>query len=197
MTSTTPPTTVSIRLPEGWWEIDPRAQDIVAELRRAIGTKQIEAIPEETLLRLLQPLALEIRRLCGDAELLLIGLYTSAVEVAGAEQPLVITAQVLLAMSNLDGGLDAVRQGVPKTSASRPSTVRLPAGEAVLETGPVTVSHPDWERPVPAHQRRYFLPVQGTARVAVLTFLTPNVDLAEPFDGVFEAIAETLSFSAK
>jgi hypothetical protein len=72
--------------------------------------------------------------------------------------------------------------------------VDLPAGEAVLVSGTTEVDDPDWTGAQPAHLRRYFVPVPGMSRVAALSFLTPNVDLAEQFDEVFDAIAQTLAF---
>jgi hypothetical protein len=198
MTTTPVPTSVTLRLPEGWWELDPRAEDIVAELSRAIGAEKVAAVPQETLMELLIPLGIELRRLSDQVDPVLVGLYTHAIQVAGMDKPLVVTAQVLLALSRFPSDLDTVRMGLSEQRAGQPAMrltpVTLPAGEAVQEVGPVKVRHPDWEAPVTAHQRRYFLPVAGSGRVAVLTFLTPNLDLVEAFDGVFEAIAETLSF---
>jgi hypothetical protein len=198
MTTTPAPTSVALRLPEGWWELDPRAEDIVAELWRAVGADQVKAVPKETLLALLAPLGLELRRLSEQVEPVLVGLYANPIPIEGAEQPLVITAQVLLALSRFDGDPAAVQAGIAAQGQPHPATrlsvVNLASGEAVLEVGPVTVRHPEWETPVPAHQRRYFFPVPGSERVAVLTFLTPNLELVEAFDTIFEAIAQTLNF---
>lgn len=41
---------------------------------------------------------------------------------------------------------------------------------------------------------QYFIPVPGTPSLAVLTFATPTLALAEPFIGLFDAMAENFSY---
>jgi len=100
---------------------------------------------------------------------------------------------VVLAVSPQVGGMDEVHAALA-ASGGEVQPVDLPAGAGVLSTGETQVSDPAWDATVPARTRRYLVPVPGTDRVAALNFLTPNLDLADQFDEVFAAIAETLEF---
>lgn len=183
-------TAVALRLPPGWIELDPRAPDLVAELERAIGVPE-EARPDAV--RLLAPLALELSRSAADGNVVLVGLFAQAIPVDGSEDPYVVTAHVLLSVSPPVDGLDEVRAG-PAGRGAEVVPVDLPAGAGVLATAQTEVRDPSWDRPLPAHSRRYVVPVPGTPAVAILSFLTPNLDLTEQFDEVFAAVAETLAF---
>lgn len=183
-------TTVALRLPPGWIELDPRAPDLVAELERAVGVPE-EARPDAV--RLLAPLALELSRSAADGHVVLVGLFAQAIPVESSDDPYVVTAHVLLSVSPPVDGLDDVRAGLTGRGAEV-VPVDLPAGPGVLATARTEVRDPSWDRPVPAHSRRYAVPVPGTPTMAILSFLTPNLDLADQFDEVFDAVARTLSF---
>jgi hypothetical protein len=188
--TTTAPSSVSLRLPRGWLELDPRADDIVAELRRTVGDRGRGQLAEDELLSLLAPLGLELRRLGTAAEIVLVGLYTDVVPVDGSDVPLVVTAHAMLAVSPPIASLDALRREL----AEGTENVDLAAGPAVRQSGMTSVGHPDWDEAVPAYRRRFFVPLPGTDRLATLTFLTPNTGLAEVFADVFDAVADTLTF---
>ena len=190
--SVSAPRSVGLRLPQDWVELDPRADDIVAELRRAVGQRWTGPGPiaEEQLLSLLAPLGLELRRLGAHADIVLVGLYADVVPVAGSDEPLVLTAHAMLSLSPPVGSLDEVRRELGADA----DTVTLPAGTAVRLSGPATISHPDWDGEVAAYRRWYFVPVPGTDRMATLSFLTPNTTLTAVFGDVFDAVAGTLTF---
>lgn len=183
-------TSVSLQLPAGWVELDPREPDLVAELGRAIG------IPPEArdgALALLAPMALALSRSVDASDVVLVGFYAQAIEIDGSAEPFVVTANVMLAVSPQVGGMDEVRAAL-KTAGDDIRPVDLPAGAGVLSTGETQVSDPAWDATVPARTRRYLVPIPGTDRMAALSFLTPNLDLADQFDEVFAAVAETLEF---
>lgn len=178
--------TVTVRLPTGWAEIDPREADVVGELERALG---IAPDAHEAAVALLAPLAADLSRSAATTDIVLAAFFGRAIEREGAE-PLVLTANLLLAVSPpLAGGAQA--------GLSLPGTVEpvdLPAGAAVLATDQVEIRGPHWDAPVAARRRRYVVSVPNSEQVVVLHFQTPNVDLADQFDDVFAAIAETLTF---
>lgn len=185
-------TSVALRLPPGWIELDPREPDLVVELERALG------VPDEArddVLRLLAPLALELHRTAADGNVVLVGLFAQAFPIEGADDPYVMTAHVLLSLSPPVNGLDEVRAGLAERGGQL-SPVDLPAGEGVLATVETQIHDPSWETAVPARARHYVVPVPGTPTMAILSFLTPNLDLTEEFDEVFDAIASTLTFES-
>lgn len=181
--------TVSLRLPVGWIETDPREPDILG----ALLTQSEVGNNREEMALLLAPLAVRLSRLAASGDLVLAGFYTDVVEIEGETSPLVMSAQVSLALSPPVGDLDRLRElwGGDGTAVE---PVDLPAGRGVVVTGTTQVDDDQWSGSHPAHLRRYFVPVPGLSRVAALSFLTPNIDLVEAFDGVFDAIAATLSF---
>jgi hypothetical protein len=183
---------VTITLPEEWVEIDPRVGDVAAELAAEIPLAAEEN--RELLVALLAPLAVRLGRLSAVADVVLAGFYTGLVEVEGEETPFVMSAQVTLALSPPIGGAD-VLQELLGGDGVEVMPVDLPAGEAVLVSGATEVDDPAWDEPQPAHLRRYFVPVAGMSRMAALSFMTPNLDLVDQFDEVFDAIARTLRFS--
>jgi hypothetical protein len=194
---TTVPRSVQLRLPDGWLELDPRVEDLVGELRRALASRWQHALADDRLLAVLTPLVAELRRLSAAADVLLVGLYTDVIPVDDEPVPLVVTASAVLAISppapDLD--LDALRAEVAAVDGGmRVRAVTLPAGPAVLVAGAVEIRHPDWDGSVAARLRRYFIPITGLGRLATLSFLTPNTELGDVFDDVFDAIAETVAF---
>lgn len=186
----TRPDTVSLQLPTGWIELDPREPDLVGELRKAID---VPDDADDAAVAVLAPLALELARTAAGADMVLVGFFAQAIEIDGVTEPFVITANVVLAVSPQVGSLDEVRAAL-EGSDTTISPIDLPAGAGVLATGSTEIRDPDWEGSVPARTRRYLVPVPGTDRIAALNFLTPNLDLADQFDEVFDAIAATLEF---
>lgn len=182
--------TVSLQLPEGWIEIDPREPDVLGALR-----SKVDVAPgnEEVLVALLAPLAVRLGRLAAAGDIVLAGFYSDLIELEDGTEPFVMAAQVTLAMSPPVGDVERLREVIGGEDVSI-TPVDLPAGPAVLVAGTTEVDDEAWDAAQPAHLRRYFVPVPGMSRVAALSFLTPNIDLAEQFDEVFAAIATTLAF---
>lgn len=183
--------TVSLTLPTGWREFDPRSEDLLAELERNVD---VPAGARDVAVSLLAPLALELRRATAASDVVLVGFFAQAIDIEGAPDPLVLTANVTLAVSPEVGGLAEVR-AVLEGDGATVAPVDLPAGAGVVSTGETLVSGDTWDGTVTARTRRYLVPVPGTSRMAALNFLTPNLDLADQFDEVFDAIAGSLSFS--
>ncbi|MDU0292961.1 hypothetical protein [Saccharothrix longispora] len=197
MTGTdTAPKAVSVRLPERWMEIDPREPDLGAELLRT-AREHLGDVDEEHVLRYAVPVAEGLRDLVEGGSVLLAGFYADFLPVEGTDVPLLVTANAVLALfPPAAGGLDAVRRELAARAADDMEirSVTLPVGRAVTTSANVPLSRPEWTAPVRGRLRRYFVPVPGLDRVAVLSMLTPNEDLVEAFDEVFAAIASTLRF---
>lgn len=188
-------TSVSLRLPQEWLELDPRADDMLEEIRRAVEGKWSLTLDDDRLVSLLAPMAVEVRRLAAAEEVVLIGVYSQAIPVEN-DLPLVVTGHVVLAISPPLADIEAaLGQLLDPTGGRTVAPVELAAGAGVRDDGLTTITHPDWDGPVEAYQRRFCVPVPGHDRLAVLAFLTPNVELKEAFAPVFDAIAETLAFA--
>jgi hypothetical protein len=185
------PTEVNLRLPDGWIEIDPREPDVLGSLIEAASRPEDSV---EVAAALLAPLATRLARLSAAADIVLAGFYSELVPVEGRDEPFLISANVTLAMSPPIGDADQLSALLGGDDVEV-APLELPAGPAVLVSGVTEVDDEVWDEPQPAHLRRYFVPVAGMSRVATLSFLTPNLDLAGEFDEVFDAIANTLSFS--
>lgn len=188
---------IRVRLPKNWLEIDPRAQDLRAELARTTREHYGDDVDEDLITRLAGPLAIELRRLTASTDLILAGFFAEIVDT-GSPQPMLITANVAIALSPPVGDLQQVRRQIERDARDADveiTTRELPAGLAVSTAGHLEVANPGWSDTVPAFTRRFYLPVPGLGRVAALTFVTPNLDLVEQFDEVFAAIAGTVSFS--
>ena len=188
---------IRVQLPKNWLEIDPRAEDLTAELSRTAREHYGDDIDEDLISRLAGPLALELRRLTANTDLILAGFFAEIVDT-GSPQPMLITANVAIALSPPVGDLQQVRRQIEQDARDADieiTTRELPAGPAVSTAGHLDVAHPGWSDAVRAFTRRFYLPVPGLDRVAALTFVTPNLDLVDEFDEVFAAIAGTLSFS--
>ncbi|CRK57697.1 TPR repeat-containing protein [Alloactinosynnema sp. L-07] len=187
--------TVTVRLPSGWLDIDPRAEDLTAEVRRGAIAQWGDQVDLSVLDQAAAPMTAELRRLSAVAEVLLAGCYAEAIVGDDNEQPLVLTANVVLAMTPPVSCLAEIRRGLAKRAGAGSTIVGvdLPAGPAVLAAEQVVLSHPEWTVRIPAAQRQYFLQIDGSGKAAVLSFLTPNLDLADEFDAVFRAIADTLT----
>jgi len=193
---TTPTTAVQLRLPRGWIEFDPRAADLSTEIMRAAHDEWGTEVPPELqphLAKLLGPLVVDVRRMSSNVDAVLVGMYVRAIAMEGAELPLVLTANAVLAISPPYVALDHVRENLAAGWTAEP--VDLPAGRGVKSQGPTQITDPEWDGPVSAQAFRFFLPVPGTPRLAILSFVTPNLDFVDAFADVFDAVAESLSFS--
>lgn len=182
---------VSIRMPRGWLEIDPRNPDVTAELVRTAREQWGDGIDAERIARHVAPVASGLRAMAEETGLVLAGFFADF--LAGEDGDLLLTASVTLAISPPVGIAD-VRHDLYARSAEKISirTVDLPAGEGVLATCEVDLRSPEWTGS--GLMQRYFVPVPESSRFAVLSLFTPNRDLADLFADVFGAIAESLRF---
>ncbi|GLZ40602.1 hypothetical protein [Actinokineospora sp. NBRC 105648] len=187
---------VALRLPKEWLELDPRVEDIAADLRRTAVEQWGDRVDLAVLDRIAAPVTAELRRLSAMADIVLAGCYTDVVEAAAGGEPLVLTANVLLAISPPVDGIAGIRRALSAKDDLEVTGVELAAGTAVLATGRIELNRPEWTEPVPALFHRYFIPFPGADRAAVLSFLTPNVDLADEFATIFRTIADTLAMTA-
>ena len=74
------------------------------------------------------------------------------------------------------------------------SVVDLPAGRAVRLVGTRTGDVEGIAEGIVTHEVQSFVPVPGTRLLAVLTFTTPVLALAEPFTGLFDTMAQNFAF---
>ena len=187
--------TVTVNLPDGWLEIDPRQPDIAAELRRTVRERLDIEADTERVVQITAPLATELRRLTAETDVLIAGFFAEL--IPAGQQQLLTTASLILAISPPVQGLAEVRRALAAKSAHRMRirTVDLPAGESVVSTATITLTRPEWPDTIPALLTHYFIPVPDSDRIATLCLLTPNVDLTDAFDSVFEAIAESVAFT--
>jgi hypothetical protein len=70
--------------------------------------------------------------------------------------------------------------------------VRLPAGEAVRLQGRRETRVPGLVERAEGLMVQFLLPIHGTQALAILTFTTPALDLAQPFADLFDTMAGTL-----
>ncbi|MEV4641758.1 hypothetical protein AB0J80_30885 [Actinoplanes sp. NPDC049548] len=193
--SSSPPASVSLRLPQDWVELDPRADDVTTELRHAVAARWAghDLITEETMVARLAPPAAELRRRTTEAYVVVVGFYADVVPVAGTHDPLIVTAHAMLSMSPPVSSLDDVRRNLGDAA----ETVTLPSGPAIRASGPLTIRDGGGEGVLTAYRSDFHVPVPGTDSVGTLSFLTPNTALASVFDDVFDAVASTLTFGWK
>ncbi|GGM70462.1 hypothetical protein GCM10011609_02680 [Lentzea pudingi] len=182
---------VSIRMPRGWLEIDPRNPDVTAELTRTAREQWGDGVDAERIARHVAPMASGLRALADETGLVLAGFYADF--LGDEDTPLLLTANATLAISPPVSITD-LRHDLYARSAEKISirTVDLPAGEGVLATCEVDLRRTGWTGSGLLH--RYFVPVPDSSRFAVLSLFTPNRDLADLFADVFGAIAESLRF---
>lgn len=176
---------VFLRLPGGWKELDGSASSAATQLDN-LGF-------EESARSLVAPLLNELQLAASQAETLVIGVFSHVYPLEDGNDPLVISAQIVLAVSPTGFGLGESQKWL-RAMAGETRPISLPAGQGVLHVGETQLKHPAWRSGVPARTRRYVVPVPGRDKIAVLNCVTPNIDLAEKFDEVFDAIARTLEF---
>ncbi|GAA2697102.1 MULTISPECIES: hypothetical protein [Actinosynnema] len=182
----------ALRLPAGWIEIDPRSD---APLPSAALSARAQRAEAERVAKLAAPVALELRKLSEGSEPLLAAVWAGGGDLA----PPALTAGALLAVSPAVGGLAQVWASIeraPGAGEVTVSSVELPVGVALLATTEVDLPSPGLPVPDRALVSRYFLRLPNSDRVAVLSFTTPNTELADRFGEVFAAIAASLRFHA-
>ena len=188
---------IAVAMPASWQSLDVDPATSVESNRRVVE----EAIPSG-------PGATEARRLMlgilqrateavGDKGAVLAALYSSTAE--GIPLGASLVASVLEATSGPkdepppDG--QALAESLRATIAGGVGERRdLPAGPAVRVQRQQTAG--DVGTAVPVESVQWFVLHPSGDRMAVLSFSTPNVALAEPFGEVFDAIAWSLQWTS-
>ncbi|MEU6843525.1 hypothetical protein ABZ930_16785 [Streptomyces sp. NPDC046716] len=200
------PAGYTLRFPDSWWQLDldPNTRD--ASIRRRVES-QLEKGPRLTREQV-DGLIRSTRRIARDAY------AKGALRAAGmlrilpaGSGPLVLSATTvvlrisvpedqaedladLVVAAGLQLGTDAEGTGLP------PGEVELVELPGVGPAGRITrieeVEHRGTR--VPTAVRHTLVPVPNSQDYLVLACSTPNVDLAEQFHDVFDAIAESLRF---
>ena len=178
---------VRLQLPKAWLEVDPRATDLDAEIVRALTAHGVDTTDEAALLQTVAPLSVELRRLSAHVDVLLAGFFTEFVDGC-SEGVQVFTANVIVALSHhADGNVRGEIEREARAAGTEIGMHKLSGGPALTTWGRVHLPHTGTE----AFTRRFHIPVPGLDRIAVLAFVTPNVDFAAEFDWLFTTIADT------
>lgn len=202
----TTPTHYSLRLPDSWWhlDLDPATRD--ASIRRRVeaqaeGTPQLSREQVDTLVRTTRRTAREayaqgalqasgmLRFLSRGTGVLVLSATMVLLRIGVPEEESADLADLLLS-AGVQAGADAEGSGLP------PGEVELLELPHLGPVGRITriedVDHRG--TPVRTAVRHTLVPVPGSRDYLVLACSTPNVDLAEQFHEVFDAIAESLRF---
>jgi|GEM_PF-1471499 len=200
------PAGYTLRFPDSWWhlDLDPSTRD--ASIRRRIES-EVEKAPQltrEQVDGLIRSTRRTAREAHGQGALRAAGMLRILKAGSG---PLVLSAtMVVLRMSvpeeqsedladlvmaaGMQLGTEAEGSGLP------PGEVELVELPHVGAVGRISrIEDVDYRgTPVPTAVRQTLIPVPNSRDYLVLASSTPNVDLAEQFYDVFDAIAESFRF---
>ena len=185
-------TGVWLQLPDSWLEVDPRVTDLEEEVLRTLNEHHADTRDEAAVKRFVAPLSTELRRLSAHVDVVLAGFFTEYVD-SGSDGLQVFTANVTIALSPHIGDGAGVRGEIEREAGAAGTGIcvhELTGGPALTTWGRVHLPHTGTE----AFTRRFHIPVPGLDRIAVLAFVTPNVDFAAEFDRLFVMIADTFRF---
>lgn len=183
----------SIDLPEGWLALDlgPSAM----ERLRTVLDAAAEADEDVRKNRA------KIEQLFGDAisDAEDAGIESCACLYTVVDDVLPMQATVTVASTAIEGSNDvgAIFEGLSDGEPGRTiDVVRLDCGEGVRRSGRRAHTFPGTEEPVEFATRQFYVPVPGaTDQVVLLTFATPTLELEADMCNLFDAIAQTLTFS--
>lgn len=200
------PTHYTLRLPDSWWhlDLDPATRD--ASIRRRIESqaKDVSQLSRERVDALIRTTRRTAREAYAQGALQASGMLRV---LPRGDDALVLSATMvllrvgvpegepedladLLIAAGMQVGADAEGSGLP------PGEVELLELPHVGAVGRITriedVDHKG--KPVRTAVRHTLVPVPDTRDYLVLACSTPNVELAEQFHEVFDAIAESLCF---
>ncbi len=203
------PAEYSLRFPDSWWhlDLDPSTRD--ASIRRRIEA-QVEKSPQLTRERV-DGLIRDTRRIAREAHAQGALRASGMIRIlrAGSE-PLVLSATTVVLRITVPEGesedlADLVMAAGVQLGTEAEGT-GLPPGEVELVELPHAgaagrisrVEDVDYQgKRVPTAVRHTLVPVPHTHDYLVIASSTPNVDLAEQFYEVFDAIAESLRFDGR
>ncbi|MFC9236130.1 hypothetical protein ACFTZK_06645 [Streptomyces decoyicus] len=200
------PAGYTLRFPDSWWhlDLDPDTRD--ASIRRRIES-QVKKAPQlsreqvDGLIRTTRRTAREahaqgalrasgmLRILRAGGGPLVLSATTVVLRISVPEDQSEDLADLVLA-AGMQLGTEAEGSGLP---AGEVELVELPQVGAV---GRITrIEEADYQgKPVPTAVRHTLIPVPNSRDYLVLASSTPNVDLADQFYEVFDAIAESFRF---
>lgn len=200
------PAEYSLRFPDSWWQLDldPSTRD--ASIRRRIEA-QVEQAPQLTreqvdgLIRSTRRIAREahargalrasgmVRILRAGSGPLVLSATTAVLRITVPEGESEDLADLVMA-AGVQLGTDAESSGLP------PGEVELVELPHVGPAGRISrIEDVEYQGTrVPTAVRHTLVPVPNSHDYLVLASSTPNVDLAEQFYEVFDAIAESLRF---
>jgi hypothetical protein len=191
---------MALDLPTDWFEVDPRAPDLMAELLRATAPRATPDLAGETLAALLLPVFVEVRRAQQHADVVMLAGFLNSYAGEEPDVPYIATASMSAVLSPPFQGDVRVTESLVRTGpADKGRNVRvvtLPSGEAVMTQGRTVLKHETWDDAIDAYGKRFYAPVPDDDRLLVLSFVTPNLALQDVFDELFDSIAESLSFDA-
>ena len=116
------------------------------------------------------------------------------------DELLPVQASLTVAERSLSPGsndLVSIFQGLSEDEQERTvDVVELDAGLAVRRTGRARERLPGLDRPTEVLSRQYYVPVPGSGdEIVVLGFTSPNTDLEEELNGLFDSIARSFVFT--
>ncbi|WP_240979867.1 hypothetical protein [Streptomyces sp. HNM0574] len=206
--SGTTPVGYGLRFPDSWWhlDLDPATRD--ASIRRQIESQAEGApqLPREQLDSLIRTTRQTAREAYGQGALQASGMLRI---LKAGTAPLVLSATaVVLRMTVPEGESEDLADlvvGAGMQVATAAEGTGLPPGEVELlelpgvgAVGRITrVEDVDIKgNRVPTAMRHTLIPVPHSRDYLLLACSTPNVDLAEQFYEVFDAIAASFRFDA-
>jgi hypothetical protein len=176
-------TRVRLGLPAGWRAIDGRGTTLEDDLELALsdvwqggdksGRDDVVAAFGERL-----------RTLLGQADVLLIGFAAARLDTV------IVQANVVVTLMRDTTDLAVLRARVADREGDLAvRVVTLACGAVVVAFG-----RSDTEEGA-VFRAEYFVPVPDTDQVLLLAFRTPNVELADRFGPVFDAVAGSIEFA--
>lgn len=182
------PPAIGLAVPEGWIDLDLEP----ATRNAAIGAIVDEhfaaddpALRDEVVGRLRSAAAR-----AQDAGGVVALLYCDVLD----EEPYVLAASLVITMHRTDGGMSPARieAELAASEGAQLSRRDTAAGPAVRISGRITDVYPGEDEEVELDSVRYFVPFDRGAGLAVLSFSTINLDLADDFRALFDEMAATL-----
>lgn len=200
------PAGYTLRFPDSWWhlDLDPSTRDVSIRRRIESEVKKVPQLSREQVDELVRSTRRTAREAHARGALRASGMLRILRAGSG---PLVLSATtVVLRMSVPDDQSEdladlVVAAGMQLGTEAEGSG--LPPGEVELvelpQIGPVgritKIEEVDYRgTPVATAMRHTLIPVPGSRDYLVLASSTPNVDLADQFYEVFDAIAESFRF---
>jgi hypothetical protein len=206
--ATSPTTGFSLQMPRQWYEFDihPAVRD--DNIRRAVR-ERVKAHPE--LADSQADLIKGLRRLCREAWQEGVVYCGCLAQVVENEAPLLANLTVAIVQARGENGeaLDTnpgviLNSLTPVARGRRPTdlwrevaAVELPhAGRAARSRGIEDIQMPDDGRMARVVMMQTFVPIPGVPdRVAVITGMSPQLELTEPMLELFDALTGTFAFT--